>query len=206
MVFIGRYFCDETYYKSLTKRNPVYATDSAGTVNTIIQNKNGGGNYAMDFCMLFTIWLLYLVEFADWNSQSTIGYGGGDGKSERKFTGLTDNMPYHTGIVYTTKTTYGVGIQYRHIEDFWANAETNIAGCYISGTSTKGGMYIIVNPENFGEKSGQPLRTAMKLFGGTPSKFEVILSLGFPLFFPIESTGMIPHILVMNGFLALIFP
>ena len=44
----------------------------------------------------FTLWLLYLVEFADWNTQKTIGKGCGNNSAAQNM-GYTDSMPYHTG-------------------------------------------------------------------------------------------------------------
>ena len=49
-----------------------------------------------------------------------IGYNCGNNNSKEN-TGSTDTMPYHTGTMQTSKTTYGVGVQYRYIEDPWGN-------------------------------------------------------------------------------------
>ena len=85
--------------------------------------------------MLVTIWMLYIVEFANLDSQEMIGYGGGNSSSKEN-TGSTDTMPYHTGTMQTSKSTYGVGIQYRYIENLWANVETWTDGITFDTIST----------------------------------------------------------------------
>ncbi len=70
--------------------------------------------HLMDICMLQTLWLLYIVEFANWNSQNTIGLG----TSSALTSGSTDAIPYHTGTLATSRNTQG-GIKYRNIESLW---------------------------------------------------------------------------------------
>ena len=74
--------------------------------------------YPYDFYVHVTIWMLYLVEFANWDSQSMIGAGCGD--DELSNNGATDAMEYHTGTTGISREDYG-HIQYRYIEDLWAN-------------------------------------------------------------------------------------
>ena len=54
--------------------------------------------------------LMYLVEYANLNSQSTLGKGDNTYTS-----GNSDDMPYHTGVI-GSKTSYGSDVQYRYIE------------------------------------------------------------------------------------------
>ena len=54
--------------------------------------------------------LMYLVEYANLNSQDTLGYGDNDWQS-----GNSDDMPYHTGVL-GSKTSYGSDVQYRYVE------------------------------------------------------------------------------------------
>lgn len=195
MVFIGRYFCSGIGLKSAVNVDPSVSS-SISTFRTYIHNL-GENIWQFDFCMLFTIWLLYLVEFANWDSQSTIGYGCGDNKNFYQKTGSTRNMPYHTGTIWTRTTNYGVGIQYRNIEDLWANIECFVDGCYNSESSPSrsrtigpGTMatYIILNPADYsnavGEKIGPEFQT-----NGYPSIFDVSNAVGFPLFYPTQANG-----------------
>lgn len=116
-VYIGRYHSDSNY-KSTSGVIPV-ANITRATARTN-QAAIGSGYYQLDFSLWVTIWMLYLVEFANWNTQSMIGYNCGNNSSKEN-TGSTDTMPYHTGTMQASKTTYGVGVQYRYIEDPWGN-------------------------------------------------------------------------------------
>ena len=116
-VYVGRYHSDSNY-KSTSGVIPV-ANITRATARTN-QAAIGNGYYQLDFSLWVTIWMLYLVEFANWNTQSMIGYNCGNNSSKEN-TGSTDTMPYHTGTMQASKTTYGVGVQYRYIEDPWGN-------------------------------------------------------------------------------------
>lgn len=116
-VYIGRYHSDSNY-KSTSGVIPI-ANITRATARTN-QAAIGSGYYQLDFSLWITIWMLYLVEFANWNTQSMIGYNCGNNSSKEN-TGSTDAMPYHTGTMQASKTTYGVGVQYRYIEDPWGN-------------------------------------------------------------------------------------
>ena len=116
-VYIGRYHSDSNY-KSISGVIPI-ANITRATARTN-QAAIGNGYHQLDFSLWVTIWMLYLVEFANWNTQSMIGYNCGNNSSKQN-TGSTDTMPYHTGTMQASKTTYGVGVQYRYIEDPWGN-------------------------------------------------------------------------------------
>ena len=137
----------------------------------------------MDLATRFTIWLLYLVEFADWNSQAKIGYGCGNNNAPENM-GYTDSMPYHTGTTKSSRTTYGVGTQYRHIEGLWDNVFDYIDGCYNSSA----GLKIILNPSAFSDSyGGVSVGTPSS---GFPSAFSVKNVSGtFPLFIPTTANG-----------------
>lgn len=105
-----------------------------------------------------TIQMLYLVEFADWNSQTKIGYGCGNDSATENM-GATDGMPYHTGTMQTSRTTYGVGVQYRYIEGLWENVYDWLDGCYYNSN----GLNIVKNPATFSD-------TANGTVVGTPSR------------------------------------
>ena len=149
-VYIGRYKCSSSNYKSVSGVSPKVSIIRSTARNSI---KNlGTGYWQQDFAMFWTIRLLYLVEFANWNSQATIGYGCGNGSSVQT-TGASDSMSYHTGTMQSSRTTYGVGTQYRWIEDLWSNVLEFVDGIYFSGSS----VYIITNPSNFSDSSGGTL-------------------------------------------------
>lgn len=184
-VYIGRYKCAASNYpdgyKSVKSRTPmksVTRTDARNAIHSL-----GSNIWQYDFATMFTIWLLYLVEFADWNSQKVIGYGCGNGSSAGS-TGSTATMPYHTGTMQTARTTYGAGTQYRNIEGLWDNLFEFIDGCRYSSV----GLCIILNPNSFSDSSGGFL--VGNPSSGFPSAFSVKNTAGtFKLFIPTTSNG-----------------
>ncbi len=178
VVYVGRYHCNSRY-KSGTGAPKVSITrktarsDIRGIGSTIWQS---------DFAMRFTIWLLYIVEFCNWNSQEAIGYGCGDNSSTQSM-GYTDSMPYHTGTTKSSRTTYGCGTQYRNIEGLWDNVYDWCDGCYYNNY----GLNIILNPSEFSDSSGG---TAVGVpSNGYPSAFTVKTTGGYPLFIPTAANG-----------------
>ena len=105
--------------------------------------------HLFDIQMLKTIQMLYLVEYAHFDSQRKIGYGGVVTDDTLENTGRTDNMQYHTGTCAASIGTWGA-IRYRYIEDLWSNAGNSLDGCYASG----GIVYIISNPASYTNDSG----------------------------------------------------
>ena len=61
--------------------------------------------------------------------------------------GYTDNMTYHTGTTQSSRTSYGLGEQYRHIEGLWDNVYDWLDGCYYDAN----GLNIILNPSSFSD-------------------------------------------------------
>ena len=146
VVYVGRYHCASDY-KSKTGVSPkVNITRSAARTGIAAL---GSTIWQWDYAMLWTIRMLYLVEFAHWNSQLKIGYGCGNNSAVQSM-GASDNMPYHTGTMQSSRTTYGVGCQYRNIEDLWGNALDWCDGIYFSGSA----VYCIKNPASFSDSSG----------------------------------------------------
>lgn len=178
VVYIGRYHCNGTY-KSGTGSPRANMTRSSARSN--IHNL-GSTIWQSDFAMRFTLWLLYIVEFADWNSQAKIGYGCGNNSSPQSM-GYTDSMPYHTGTTQSSRTTYGCGTQYRNIEGLWDNVLDWCDGCYNNGN----GLNIILNPSEFSDSSNG---TAVGVpSNGWPSAFMVKTNGGFPVFIPTSASG-----------------
>jgi hypothetical protein len=148
-VYVGRYHCASDY-KSKTGYSPKYNV-SRSTARTSIHNL-GSLVWQIDFAMWWTINMLYLVEFAHWDSQSKIGYGCGNNSGVQSM-GASDSMPYHTGTMKSNRTTYGVGCQYRYIEEWWGNADIWLDGIYFSGNNLSD-IYCIKNPADFSDFTG----------------------------------------------------
>ena len=145
-IYVGRYHCATSTYKSTTGVTPANNL-TRDAFRTNIHNL-GAKYWQWDYATLWTIRMLYLVEFANWNSQAMIGYGCSDSGSVQN-AGLTDSMQYHTGTNASSLTTYG-HTQYRYIEDLWGNVYDWCDGIYFSGST----IYGIKNPANFSDSSG----------------------------------------------------
>lgn len=143
VVYVGRYHCCDANYKSATGDIPKTNTTRAN-FRTEIHNL-GTDIWQYDYAMFWTIAMLYLVEFADWNSQSMIGVGCGNG-SAKEAMGSTDAMQYHTGTNALTRSDYGQ-VQYRHIEGLWSNVYDWCDGIYFDSTD----VYAIKNPAMFSD-------------------------------------------------------
>lgn len=180
VVYVGRYHCDSAY-KSTTKVNLI-GNITHSVARTGCQSV-GAGYYMMDFATRFTLWLLYLVEFADWNSQSTIGYGTGNDSTVQAM-GYTDNMKYHTGTTQAARTTQAIGCQYRYIEGPWDNCYDWLDGIYYASD----GIHTTVNPSEFADNSSGVLAGASPA-DGFPSKLSVSETGQFPMFYSTESKG-----------------
>ena len=169
IVYIGRYHCNTNNYKSQSGVKPK-ANITRSTARTSIHNL-GSNIWQSDIQIRMTIWMLYLVEFADWNSQKTIGKGCGDNSAPGNM-GYTDSMPYHTGTTQNSRDSYGLGTQYRNIEGLWDNVYDWGDGCYYNSA----GLNIIMNPNNFSDTSGG---TAVGVpTSGWPSAFAVATKSG----------------------------
>lgn len=187
VVYIGRYHCGSNY-KSATGVAPKASITRATARSGI--HALGDTIWQSDFAITFTIWLLYTVEMADWNSQTKIGYGCGNGSSAQTM-GYTDEMPYHTGTTLSSRTFYGLGTQYRHIEGLWDNVWDWMDGCFYNSN----GMNLLLNPtdftDNINSMKAVTLGTLGTASGDNFIKKWAIKELPgtFPLFIPSDRTG-----------------
>ena len=161
--YIGRYHCANGTYKSETnKAQQVRITRS--TARTQIHNL-GSNIWQMDFAQMWYVGMLFLVEFADWNGQTAIGYGCSSGNFKQN-NGRTDSMQYHTGTTAANRTTYGF-TQYRNIEGWWDNVFDWMDGCYYNSN----GLNVIKNPAQFSDSANGVL--VGKPVGGYPSDLAI---------------------------------
>lgn len=137
-----------------------------------------------DFASWCAVWLLYLIEFADWDSQSKIGRGYCDNNSAAINSGGTDSMTYHTGRA--SGTDGKTAVQYRHIENPWGNVFEWIDGINFSDST----VYVCTNPTNYADDT-----TSNYTNIGTKSQTDgYIKSLGYSstmpwAFFPVATGG-----------------
>ena len=180
--YIGRYHCASGTYKSETnKAQQVSLTRS--TARTQIHNL-GSNIWQMDFAQMWYVGMLILMEFADWNGQTAIGYGCSSGNSKQN-NGQTDAMQYHTGTTAANRTTYGF-TQYRNIEGWWDNVYDWMDGCYYNSN----GLNVIKNPAQFSDSANGVL--VGKPVAGYPSDFTIPTQSGMEwALFPCAATGSI---------------
>ena len=175
---MGRYHCRDSDYKSYGGESPKVSITRSAARSGI--HALGDNVCQSDFAMMFTLWLLYIVEYADWNSQKVIGYGCGSLGAM----GYTDDMPYHTGTMLANRATYGRSTQYRNIEGLWDDVYDWVDGCYNSSD----GLCIILNPLIFSDTTGG-IAVGTPPSNGYPKSYAYKNISGvFPLFIA-SSTG-----------------
>lgn len=182
IVYIGRYHCSTNSYKS---RSGVAPQVSVNRIMARAQIHALGSTIRQsDIQLRVTLWMLYLIEFADWDSQKNIGRGCGNNSSPVGKMGYTDAMPYHTGTTQSNRNNYGAGTQYRNIEGLWDYAFDWVDGCYFNST----GLNIITNPGDFNDSNGGTVVGAPA--SGYPSAFAVSTEPGLEwMIYPTASRG-----------------
>lgn len=118
--YVGRYELSDNFLSCSNLTPKVNANlEEFRTGVTSIDNKH----FQFDFSVCNALELLYIVEWANFNSQAMIGVGTSLGK----ITGQTDILTYHTGR--TDESTDGMSaIQYRWIENLWGNTSNWVDG------------------------------------------------------------------------------
>lgn len=125
----------------------------------------GAGWYQYDYVTLCAIWLLYIIEYADWDSQSKIGKGRSSSLDTYLNSGNTDTMVYHTGR--SSGTDGYTAVQYRHIENLWGNVITNLDGISFNGEL----LYACLDPSKFADST-----TEGYIYVGTVAKTSGFIS------------------------------
>lgn len=145
IVYVGRYHCTDDY-TSKTGSMPltsITCSDARAGISAL-----GDEYWQCDYAMYWTIRMLYLVEFSNWNSQKAIGYGCTPTGSIFEM-GVTDTMEYHTGTSKPSRIEYSC-CQYRYIESLWDNVYDWCDGIRFSGLQ----IFCIKNPNEFSSDSG----------------------------------------------------
>ena len=108
--------------------------------------KNGDKWHLYDFATYCAIIWLYLIEFADWNCQITIGAGVTKSEySDSVRNGMTDTMIYHTGN--STAGSRECAVQYRWTENLWGNVYQWVDGFNANGTAA----YYCTDPSKYAD-------------------------------------------------------
>lgn len=154
------------YHTSISGQPPITSKTRAEFREAAKSKGDKWGIY--DYVTWCAVWLLYLVEFADWDSQAKIGQGIVSASAVQK-TGGTDTMSYHTGRAAGTDGQ--TAVQYRHIEDPWGNV-----GEWIDGINFNDGtVYVCTDPAKYADDTA----TGYTNIGTKAQSYGYIKSLGF---------------------------
>ena len=171
VAYVGRYHCADDF-KSRTGEQPKTYMTRAQFREKI--HELGQNVWQYDFAMYWTVMMLYLVEFADWNSQKTIGFGCGTKAYNFDNAGATDRMGYHTGTNANARTDRGV-VQYRYIEGLWDNVYDFCDGIYFANKS----VYCIKSPSKFSDSGGGTRVYSVNGLLGTIKAYSIPAANGF---------------------------
>ena len=154
----------------------------SGTTPSVSKTRSTFRDYARNMASGFQLrdiaaWcaydLLYLVEYADFNSQAKIGQGIVNDTAAHK-TGETDVMVYHTGRAAGTDGK--TAVQYRGIENPWGNVSEFIDGINILTQVA----FICTEPESYADDTNDNYKSC----GFTTPDSGFIKELGFSSVFP----------------------
>lgn len=161
VVYVGAYHCDSIGYQSKSGALPAKGMrrDAARSLIKSYGDYLYNSVFQEDFAMYWTIRMLYLVEYANWDSQSVIGYGCGSGGAVAN-NGATDVLQYHTGTTAESRSQSGFTL-YRGIEGLWDNVREWIDGIRFDNMD----VYVTLNPEEFSDTEGGTLVGTMSSNG-----------------------------------------
>lgn len=141
--YVGRYATTGSAAAPTTKSGLAQAVSATLTAFRSGAAGKGAKWWQYDFNTYSAISLLYLVEFASWDSQGKVGAGITAGTKSNS--GLTDSLTYHTGR--PAGTTDQVAVQYRNIENLWGNVRQWVDG-YIANERA---VYVCDSPSQFAD-------------------------------------------------------
>ena len=137
--YVGRYHMNSNG-RSMTNASP-WVNIKRATARSKAQGI-GGKFHLYNFVTYCAIIWLYIVEFADWDSQGRIGQGVVNASAAVN-SGGTDSMSYHTGRAAGVNGK--TAVQYRGVENLWGNVLQ-----WLDGFNTAGGMaYYCTDPSKY---------------------------------------------------------
>lgn len=194
--YVGRYMTSSGTQTVSSSINKTDITRNEARLNA----SNKGEQWCLyDYASWCAIWILYLVEFADWDSQSKIGLGGSESSTIPN--GSTDAMIYHTGYFGPNGDAEKGYVQYRNIESPWGKMWQWLDGANLKDNS----FYINVNPKTYEDvvySGDYVLAGDMKMSDGYINKIKKSSTIDFG-FFPVKFNGssstFIPDYAYSNG-------
>lgn len=175
--YLGRYEAGEASSGTMG----LILASYSGTTPSVSKTRSTFRDYARNMASGFQLrdiaaWcaydLLYLVEYADWDSQKKIGQGIVNDTAAHK-TGETDAMVYHTGRAHSGDNA---AVQYRGIENPWGNVSEFIDGINILTQVA----FICTEPESYADDTNDNYKSC----GFTTPDSGFIKELGFSSSFP----------------------
>lgn len=142
--YLARYIASEGPV-SVSGQPPWYAPNRRTNARENVRAKGIGWN--LQGTPIYSAYLLlYLVEFANMNSQEVIALGNVNSSSILN-SGMTDSMIYHTGMAEGDNGT--AAVQYRWVENPWGNVMS-----WLDGILTSSGIiYISENEEDWNDSN-----------------------------------------------------
>jgi hypothetical protein len=142
-IYIGAYTGIISSNKLLSKSGVTSTVSQTMAAFETAATTNGSGFGIMDIHTLSLLKMLFVVEYASWNSQAVLG-NGNVGSSAQLNTGSTNANLASNGTWGTTANRTS-GMCWRGIENFWGNIWQFIIG--FNGYTDK---YRIINPDGSG--------------------------------------------------------
>ena len=130
--YVGRFHTSGDANGVFTKSGVMPLVSTTQTDFRTYSHNKGAKWYMMDFATWSAIQMLYLVEYAHFNSQDKLGKGWN--------TGSVGQMGGTTGAAYHTIKATGAHNQYRWIEDPFSNVLDNIDGFVASAKAVYTGV------------------------------------------------------------------
>lgn len=142
--YVGKYHAANDYCRSMTKSSP-WVNCTRANFRKGVKNIGSTKFHLYDFATYCALIWLYIVEFADWNTQSKIGRGYVDSHNSTINSGETDSMTYHTGR--GAGNDGSTAVQYRWIENLWGNVYQWVDGFNANGTTA----YYCTDPSEYAD-------------------------------------------------------
>lgn len=162
--YLGRYEAGEASSGTMG----LILASYSGTTPSVSKTRSTFRDYARNMASGFQLrdiaaWcaydLLYLVEYADFNSQEKIGPGIVNDTAAHK-TGETDAMVYHTGRAHSGDNA---AVQYRGIENPWGNVREFVDGINFQNRTA----YICTDPTKYADDTAANYTVAGVTMGGS---------------------------------------
>ena len=135
--YVGRYHTGTSYVSKSGLPAEVNMTRATARTNS---HAKGADWWQWGIASWLLIQTLYLVEYADFNSQAKIGTGIAYSGGVAQNSGATDSMVYHTGRAAGTDGQ--TAVQYRGVENLWGNYYAWLDGVNFNNRAA----YVCIDP------------------------------------------------------------